>query len=132
MIVRYTLKRGQPLTPQEIAELEALKDRPIVFDEDCPEMTEEELERLGEITKARNELLIRLGLPLPSEDDDPNNRVQVTDEQWAQIDAFWAEQRARQRAEAIRRREAAEAAQKREAAKKRPVVNQSSLPLARL
>ena len=43
MIVRYTLKRGTPLTPEQIAELDALKDRPIVFDEDCPEMTEEQL-----------------------------------------------------------------------------------------
>lgn len=43
MTVKYTLRRGQPLTPAQIAELDALKDRPIVFDEDCPETTEEQL-----------------------------------------------------------------------------------------
>lgn len=49
MTVRYTLKRGQPLTPAQIAELEALKDRPIVFDEDCPETTEEQLRQFKRV-----------------------------------------------------------------------------------
>lgn len=49
MTVRYTLKRGQPLTPEQIAELDALKDRPIVFDEDCPEMTDEQLRRFKRV-----------------------------------------------------------------------------------
>ena len=49
MTVRYTLKRGQPLTPEQIAELEALKDRPIVFDEDCPETTEEQLRKFRRV-----------------------------------------------------------------------------------
>lgn len=31
------------LTEEEIAELDALEDRPIVYDEDCPAMTEEML-----------------------------------------------------------------------------------------
>ena len=132
MIVKYTLKGNPPLTPQEIAELEALKDRPIVFDEDCPEMTEEQLKKLGEASKELNKLLVSLGLPLPSEDDDPNNRVEVTEEQWRQIDAFWEQWRARQRTEAIQRREAAGAAQKREAVKKRLAANQPPLPLAHL
>ena len=43
MIVTYNLKPNTPLTPEQIKRLDALKDRPIVFDEDCPEMTEEQL-----------------------------------------------------------------------------------------
>ncbi|GHU24264.1 hypothetical protein FACS1894172_10530 [Spirochaetia bacterium] len=43
MIVRSTRKVGDPLTPEQIAELDALKDRPICFDEDCPELTDEQL-----------------------------------------------------------------------------------------
>lgn len=49
MTVRYTLKRGQPLTPAQIAELDALQDRPIVFDEDCPETTEEQLRQFRRV-----------------------------------------------------------------------------------
>ncbi|MBR3570793.1 MAG: hypothetical protein IKN96_08395 [Oscillibacter sp.] len=52
MTVRYTLKRGQPLTPEQIAELDALKDRPIVYDEDCPEMTEEQLKQFRRVNPA--------------------------------------------------------------------------------
>ena len=49
MIVRYTLKRSMthrpPLTPEQIAEMEARapRDEDIIFDEDCPEMTDEQL-----------------------------------------------------------------------------------------
>lgn len=49
MTVRYTLKRGQPLTPSQIAELDALKNRPVVFDEDCPEPTEEQLQKFRRV-----------------------------------------------------------------------------------
>ena len=49
MTVRYTLTRGQPLTPEQIAELDALQDRPIVFDEDCPEMTDEQLRQFKRV-----------------------------------------------------------------------------------
>ena len=138
MVVRYTLKRDTllrpPLTPEQIAEIEAHAppDEDIVYDEDCPETTPEQLEDLREASRERDKLLVSLGLPLPSEDGDPGNRVEITEEQRRQIDAFWKERRARQRAEAIRKREAAEAVQKHETAKKRPVVNQSSLPLAHL
>ena len=34
-----------PLTKQQRAELEALKDRPITYDDDCPPLTDEQLER---------------------------------------------------------------------------------------
>ncbi len=41
MIIKYTLDPNIPLTPEEIAEIDALKDRPIVYDEDCPPLTPE-------------------------------------------------------------------------------------------
>ena len=52
MTVKFTLKRNTPLTPEQIAELDALEDRPIVFDEDCPEMTEEQLKRFRRVNSA--------------------------------------------------------------------------------
>lgn len=41
MLVTYTIPEGLPLTDEQKRELEALKDRPIVYDEDCPELTPE-------------------------------------------------------------------------------------------
>lgn len=35
-----------PLTEEEKAELAALKDRPITYDEECPPMTDEQLDEL--------------------------------------------------------------------------------------
>ena len=49
MIVTYELKPGTPLTPEQIKRLDALKDRPIAFDEDCPEMTEEQLRQFKRV-----------------------------------------------------------------------------------
>lgn len=40
--VFYFLPKNAPLTEEEKAEIAALKDRPIVYDEDCPPTTEEE------------------------------------------------------------------------------------------
>ena len=42
-IVRSTLKAGDVLTPEQRAEIRALNDRPIFYDEDCPELTDEQL-----------------------------------------------------------------------------------------
>ena len=45
-IVTYTLHRGQPLTEEQKAELEYLRnmsDDEIVCDEECPELTDEQL-----------------------------------------------------------------------------------------
>ena len=100
LIVRYTLKRNQPLTPEQIAELDALKDRPIVYDEDCPELSEEALEDLREAVRERDRFLASQGLPPP----DPTNRAEVTEEQRRQIDAFWKARLARQREEAAKKR----------------------------
>ena len=51
MMVRYELKPNpkprKPLTPEEIAEIEARapRDEDIVYDEDCPKMTDEQLKQ---------------------------------------------------------------------------------------
>lgn len=46
MLVRKIINVAAPLTEEEKAELAALKDRPIVYDEECPPMSEEELDEL--------------------------------------------------------------------------------------
>ena len=44
--VYYFLPKNAELTEEEKAEIAALKDRPIVYDEDCPPMTEQQLDEL--------------------------------------------------------------------------------------
>ena len=41
MLVQRFIRKGQKPTPEQIERLRALKNRPIVFDEDCPELTDE-------------------------------------------------------------------------------------------
>lgn len=51
-IVTYILRKGQPLTEEQKAEIEALKnmrDEDIVFDEDCPKLTEEQLRQFKRV-----------------------------------------------------------------------------------
>ena len=55
MIVRQTIKIGRPLTEEELEEIRALKGRPIVFDEDCPELTEEELRQFKRVNPIRRQ-----------------------------------------------------------------------------
>ena len=45
MIVRKEIDVSQPLTPEQIKMLEEVEKRPIVFDEDCPELTDEQLSK---------------------------------------------------------------------------------------
>ena len=54
-IVTYILRKGQPLTEEELAELRALKNRPIVFDEDCPELTDEQPKKFKRVNPRRKE-----------------------------------------------------------------------------
>ena len=42
MITRKRVHGAKP-TPEQIAMIEAAKKLPVVYDEDCPEMTEEQL-----------------------------------------------------------------------------------------
>ncbi len=48
-MVTYILHKNQPLTDEEREEIRALKNRPIVFDEDCPELTEEQLRKFKRV-----------------------------------------------------------------------------------
>ena len=51
--VTYILRRGQPLTEEEREELRALKNRPIVYDEECPELTEEQIKQFRRVNPRR-------------------------------------------------------------------------------
>jgi len=54
--VTYILRRGQPLTEEQKKRLEALKnmsDDDIVCDEDCPELTDEELKQFRPVNPRR-------------------------------------------------------------------------------
>ena len=57
MTVTYELQPGAPLTPEQIRRLDALEDRPIVYDEDCPPSTPEQLERFRRAAHERNRRL---------------------------------------------------------------------------
>lgn len=50
----YVRKAGTPLTSEQKAEIAALKDRPITYDEDCPPMTEQQLEELDYLMRKYN------------------------------------------------------------------------------
>ncbi len=45
MIINYSITKDQKPTPEQIAEIREAAKRPIVFDEDCPPMTEEQLKQ---------------------------------------------------------------------------------------
>ena len=49
MIVRYSITKDQKPSPEQIAEIRKAAKRPIVFDEDCPEMTEEQLKQFKRV-----------------------------------------------------------------------------------
>ena len=51
--VTYILRKGEPLTEEEKEELRALEKRPIVYDEDCPKLTEEELKQFKRVNPKR-------------------------------------------------------------------------------
>ena len=57
-MVTYTLHRGQPLTPEQKAEIEVLRnmsDDDIVYDEDSPKLTDEQLKRFKRVNPRRKE-----------------------------------------------------------------------------
>jgi hypothetical protein len=55
MLVKHKLEFSVPLTKEQIEMLEALKDRPVVPDEDCPELTDEQLRIMVEARRIRQE-----------------------------------------------------------------------------
>lgn len=54
MITRMIIPRDEPLSPEEIAQIEAAKLLPIVFDEDCPAPTPKTLEAFHRAAIERN------------------------------------------------------------------------------
>ncbi len=53
MLITHIADLNRELTPEEIEMLEALKDRPIVFDEDSPELTPEQLAKFKRVSKRK-------------------------------------------------------------------------------
>lgn len=56
MLVTRVIDVNAPLTPEQKAELEVLKnmtDDDIVYDEDCPELTDEELKQFKRVNPRR-------------------------------------------------------------------------------
>lgn len=51
MIIRKEIDLNAPLTDEQKQMLKALKDRPIEFDEDCPELTEEQLSQFKRVSE---------------------------------------------------------------------------------
>ena len=49
MIITRKRVRGAKPTPEQIAMIEAAKKLPVVFDEECPEMTEEQLRQFRRV-----------------------------------------------------------------------------------
>ncbi len=54
MLVRKMINVAAPLTAEEQTELAALKDRSITYDEDCPPMTDEQLDELDYLMRKYN------------------------------------------------------------------------------
>lgn len=58
MIIHYTLRRGQPLTPEQEKRLDALSemsDDDIVYDEYSPKLTDEELKEFRRVNPRKKE-----------------------------------------------------------------------------
>ena len=55
MTVRKEIDITKPLTPEELEMLKEAEAAPIVFDEDCPELTEEQLSEFHRVSEIRKE-----------------------------------------------------------------------------
>lgn len=53
MMEQRIIYEGQKPTPEQIERIRALKNRPIVYDEDCPKLTEEELREFKRVNPKR-------------------------------------------------------------------------------
>lgn len=53
MIVRKIIDISVPLTEEEREEIRELKNRPIVYDEDCPQLTPEQLKKFKRVNPRR-------------------------------------------------------------------------------
>ena len=57
-IVTYVLHKGEPLRPEQIERLKILEnmtDDDIVYDEDCPKLTDEQLKKFKRVNPRRKE-----------------------------------------------------------------------------
>lgn len=50
MIIRKNIDFNKELTEEQKKMLEQLENRPVVFDEDCPELTKEELSKFKRVS----------------------------------------------------------------------------------
>ena len=55
MTIRKEIDLNKPLTAEQKQMLEALKARPVQPDDDCPELTSEQLEQLIKVSKIRRD-----------------------------------------------------------------------------
>ena len=53
MLEQRIIYEGQKPTPEQIQRIRVLKNRPIVYDEDCPKLTEEELREFRRVNPKR-------------------------------------------------------------------------------
>ena len=60
MIIRKEIDVSKPLTPEQIKMLEEMDKRPIVFDEDCPELTEEQRAKAYRVSDRMKSVTVRL------------------------------------------------------------------------
>ena len=54
-IVKKTVRVGDKPTREQVKRLKAAAKRPIVFDEDCPALTEEQLKQFAEMARQQRE-----------------------------------------------------------------------------
>lgn len=74
MLVRKIINVAAPLTAEERAEIAALKGRPIVFDEDCMPMSEEDHQKNLHIMQKYNTRNVTRELWMKEFPDDFKNR----------------------------------------------------------
>lgn len=60
MIIRKEIDTSKPLTPEQIKMLEEVEKRPITFDEDCPELTDEQLSKAYRVSDRMKSVTVRL------------------------------------------------------------------------
>lgn len=58
MIIRKDIDFSKPLTPEQIKMLEDMNQKPIVSDEDCPELTDEQLSKAYRASEKENQSVL--------------------------------------------------------------------------
>lgn len=55
MMIQKDIDLNEDLTQEQLEMLEALKTRPVVFDDDLPELTEEQIKKFKKVSAVRKE-----------------------------------------------------------------------------